>query len=77
MRGSYFEVRRVGGRPYVRDGMSMTFHSIHRPLDDYVRAVTDAGFVIERLVETPDLSDPPGARWRRMPLFLDFRARKI
>jgi ubiquinone/menaquinone biosynthesis C-methylase UbiE len=77
MDGSYFEARRVGGKPYVRDGMSMIFHSVHRPLHDYVAALASSGFAIDRLVESPDWSDPPGDRWRRMPLFLDFRARKI
>jgi SAM-dependent methyltransferase len=75
--GSYFDVRRVGGRPYVRDGMSMTFHSVHRSLQDYFAALVEAGFAVDRLFELPDLTDPPGHRWRRMPLFVDFRARKI
>ena len=75
--GSYFDVRRIGGKPYVRDGMSMTFHSVHRPLDAYFAALTDSGLAVDRLLETPDLSDPPGDRWRRMPMFLDFRAKKI
>lgn len=75
--GSYFDVHRVGGKPYVRDGMSMTFHSVHRPLQDYVSAFTTAGMSIDRLVEVQDLSAPPSDRWRRMPLFLDFRAQKI
>jgi SAM-dependent methyltransferase len=75
--GSYFDVRRVGGKPYVRDGMSMTFYSAHRPLQDYFAALNGAGLAVDRLLEFPDLTDPPGHRWRRMPLFLDFRARKI
>jgi SAM-dependent methyltransferase len=77
IRGSYFEPRRVGGKPYIRDGMSMTFHSIHRPLQDYFAAMSAAGLAVDRLLETPDYSAPPGDRWRRMPLFLDIRARKI
>jgi SAM-dependent methyltransferase len=77
MSDSYFHVRRVGGKPYVRDGISMTFHSIHRPLEDYLAAVSAGGLLIDRLVELPDLSEPPGDRWTRMPLFLDVRARKI
>ncbi|HEY7023840.1 MAG TPA: class I SAM-dependent methyltransferase [Candidatus Limnocylindrales bacterium] len=75
--GSYFDERRVGGKPYVRDGMSMTFHSVHRPLQDYVAALAEADLAIDRLFEWPDLSDPPGHRWRRMPMFLDCRAKKI
>ena len=76
MSGSYFEERRVGGKPYIRDGMSMTFHSVHRPLGTYVSVFNDVGMAIDRLQELGDLSDPPGTRWRRMPLFLDFRAVK-
>jgi hypothetical protein len=75
--GSYFDVHRVDAKPYVRDGLSMTFHSVHRPVQDYVRAVVAAGMVIDRFVESPGLSAPEPNRWRRMPLFLDFRAQKI
>jgi len=77
IRDSYFESRRIGGKPFTREGMAMTFHSEHRPLQAYFAALTGAGLVVDRLVETPDDSDPPGDRWRRMPLFLDLRARKI
>jgi SAM-dependent methyltransferase len=67
-------------RPYAdtvdRDGLRMTFTSIHRPLAAYVDALAAAGLVVERLSEIPDETDPPGARWQRIPLFLDFRARK-
>jgi hypothetical protein len=74
--GSYFGERRVGGKPYVRDGMSMTFHSAHRSVEGYLAPLFEAGLAIDALREFPDLGDPPGHRWRRMPLFLDFRAVK-
>jgi SAM-dependent methyltransferase len=74
--GSYFKERRVDAKPYVRDGMSMTFNSIHRPLQAYVDALSAAGLAIDRIVESPDWSAPPDDRWRRMPMFLDFRAIK-
>jgi SAM-dependent methyltransferase len=66
--GSYFQPRRDVGT-LARDGLTMTFHSEHRPLQAYTDALADAGFVIERLREptTPD----PGNVWHRMPLFLN------
>jgi SAM-dependent methyltransferase len=69
--GSYFE-----SRPYVdhleREGVTMTFHSRHHPLEGYVGALTAAGFVVEALREIPGDAD----RWRRVPLFLFIRAVK-
>jgi SAM-dependent methyltransferase len=64
-------------RPYAdvveRDGLRMTFTSIHRPLEAYTAALERVGLLIERLVEVPDTTDPPGDRWRRIPLFLHLR----
>jgi SAM-dependent methyltransferase len=72
---SYFEVRQY--RDVVeRDELRMTFASMHRPLQNYVDALGAARFVIERLVEVPDDTHPPGDRWQRIPLFLHFRAIK-
>jgi SAM-dependent methyltransferase len=56
-----------------RDGLEMTFESLHYPLEDYWRALRDAGFVIENLRELYDDAHP---RWRKVPLFLSFDARK-
>ena len=57
-----------------RDGYEMEFASLHRPLEAYVRALADAGFVVE------DLREPKSAlatqRWMRIPLFLYIRARR-
>jgi SAM-dependent methyltransferase len=75
IRESYLEQRRYADT-VERDGLQMTFTSVHRPLQAYVDALADAGFVVERLVEVPDSTDPPGDRWQRIPLFLDVRARK-
>ena len=63
-------------RPYaddiVRDGLSMRFESIHRPIESYTRALEDAGFAIEAIRE---IGDPdPDDKWSRVPLFLDLRA---
>jgi len=73
--GSYLETRRYADT-VERDGLAMTFHSRHRPMHAYVDMLTGSGLLVDRLVEVPDLSDPPGSRWRRMPLFLQIRAVK-
>jgi len=75
IRDSYFETRRYSDT-VERDGLRMTFSSYHRPLQGYVNAVEDAGLLVERLVEVPDASDPPGDRWSRMPLFIHLRVAK-
>jgi len=70
---SYFERRRLAD-DVNRDGLAMTFHSEHRPLQAYTDAIADAGLLIERVVEVrePDPSD----KWHRVPLFLHLRAVK-
>ena len=77
--GSYFE-RSQRELPVERDGLEMTFLDAHRPLEDYFRALEDAGLLVERLREIPDSTDAPAQesflRWRRVPLFLHLRARK-
>ena len=52
----------------TRDGLSMTYHGIHRPLQTYTEALAEAGFAIERLREQG--SDDPENKWSRIPLFL-------
>jgi hypothetical protein len=74
--GSYFEhvTKEV---PVERDGLSMTFLDAHRPLQDYFRALEDAGFLVERVREVADsgiAGSPSALRWRRIPLFLNLRA---
>jgi SAM-dependent methyltransferase len=72
----------LGTFPYAdtveRAGLSMTFHSRHRPLEAYCRALEDAGFLIEALREpaVPEhaIASPAGRRWQRLPLFLHLRA---
>lgn len=75
IRGSYFEPRRYADT-MTRNGLTMTFSSEHRPIQDYFAALEAAGLVVERLVEVPDMGDPPGSRWQRLPLFLHLRAVK-
>jgi SAM-dependent methyltransferase len=61
-----------------RDGLKMTFHGQHRPLQDYFAALEDAGFVVEALREPaiPEhgLRSENSRRWQRVPLFLHLRA---
>ena len=73
IRDSYFAARRCM-EDVERDGLSMRFVCEHRPLEDYARALEEAGFAIEALREVtePDARD----RWSRVPLFLDLRARR-
>lgn len=62
------------------DGLSMTFHSQHRPLEAYFLALEEAGLFVEALREpaVPDeaIGSPAGRRWQRVPLFLQLRARR-
>lgn len=57
-----------------REGLPMTFHSAHRPLEAYSRALEAAGYVVEAMREVGDESD--AGKWSRIPMFLDFRARR-
>jgi SAM-dependent methyltransferase len=64
-----------------RDGIQLTFHSEHRPIEAYSRALESAGLLIEAIRETraPDAvaGDRPGQRrWQRIPLSLHLRAMK-
>lgn len=77
--GSYLDrFRRVDA--VERDGLQMTFVSEHRPLQDYVEALADAGLLIERMRE-PAIPEAAIIRersrlWQRVPLFLHARALK-
>jgi SAM-dependent methyltransferase len=75
--GSYFD-RTAKEVPVERNGLEMTFLDAHRPLEDYFRALEDAGLLIERVREVGDgTAEPPWPsvlRWRRIPLFLHIRA---
>ena len=61
-----------------RDGLTMSFSSVHRPIESYFLAVEDAGLLIEALREpgVPDHAVVSDAdrRWQRLPLFLHLRA---
>jgi hypothetical protein len=76
----YFE-RRHYTDAVERDGLEMAFHGVHRPLQDYLGALRDAGLVIEDLRE-PAPTDAQVtafaelARARRRPVFLHLLARR-
>jgi SAM-dependent methyltransferase len=64
-----------------RAGIRLTFHSEHRPLEEYSLALERAGLLIEaiREVRAPDefvIREPSQRRWQRIPLFLHIRAIK-
>jgi ubiquinone/menaquinone biosynthesis C-methylase UbiE len=64
-----------------REGLRMTFSSVHRPLGVYVEQLSSNGLVIDRLGEVGEdpesvLAAPRRLRWTRMPLFLHLRARR-
>lgn len=77
IRGSYLDARRYQDE-VERDGRTMTFTSVHRPIEAYTEALAAAGFLVERLREpaVPDaaISGPSHRRWQRVPLFLHLRA---
>jgi SAM-dependent methyltransferase len=78
--GSYFGRRRFE-ETFERAGLAMTFHGWCYPLEDYMRALEDAGLLVEALREPRQLdefvaADPAEARWQRIPAFLFLRAAK-
>jgi SAM-dependent methyltransferase len=68
IRERYLEGRRFEMR-VARGGLEIHFRSWAYPLQDYVRAFEDAGFVIEALREPPDPDRP-------LPNFILVRARR-
>jgi SAM-dependent methyltransferase len=78
--GSYLD---TAPADWVADwgGIQLTFHSEHRPIEAYSRALETAGLLIEAIRETraPDAvtaARPGQRRWQRIPLFLHLRAVK-
>ena len=71
VRGSYLASYRYRD-DIERDGMAMTFHSEHRPLETYSRALEQAGLGIEVIREVTE--EDPADRWSRIPMFLHLRA---
>jgi SAM-dependent methyltransferase len=74
--GTYFGRRRFEVT-VERDGLTMSFRGWSHALEDYVRALADAGFVIEAMAEpVPASATPYLAQWCRVPMFLHIRAAK-
>ena len=77
--GSYLATSQYA-ETFARDGLEMTFTSVHRPLEAFTEALADARFLIERLREPAlpahAIQRERSARWRRFPLFLHIRAVK-
>jgi SAM-dependent methyltransferase len=78
--GSYLDRRKVH-ETFERDGLMMTFAGWAYPLEDYARALEEAGFLTELLREPPTPAesverDPAEKRWARVPMFLFLRAIK-
>jgi len=64
-----------------RDGVRLTFHSEHRPMEAYFHALADAGLLTETIREVRPSDQvvsehPSDRRWQRVPLFLQLRALK-
>lgn len=79
--GSYLEDRVpwYRGRTFERDGLRITFHGDRYSLEQYARALEEAGFAIEAIREPPVPyagveRDPSERRWQRLPCFLMLRA---
>ena len=76
--GSYLSAFRYSDH-IDRDGLAVTFHSMHRSLEAYARAIEDAGLLIEAIREPP-WNEPRGASrssgWHRVPIFCFLRAMK-
>jgi SAM-dependent methyltransferase len=54
------------------DGLKVFFFREHRPLETYVQALLDAGFIIEQWHEVTD--EDESKPWHRVPMFLDILA---
>jgi SAM-dependent methyltransferase len=67
----YFERREYHGR-FESGGLGITFHGYVRPVEDYTRALEDAGFLLDGFHEPADPGDDE--QWKRIPNFLYLRA---
>jgi hypothetical protein len=79
-RTRYFEHQCVD-ETVMKDSLTMTFHGWTYTLEDYARALEEAGFLIECVREPVQSAEQATKRsglegWRRVPLFLFMRAVK-
>jgi SAM-dependent methyltransferase len=80
-RSHYFD-EVPGGETVQRDGLTMDFLWIDRPLSFYTEALADSGFVIERLREPRPAAEtvtrhPALASARDRPFFVHLRCRRV
>ena len=76
--GSYLEGGEFEPIPEERDGLTMVWEGTRHPLHAYATALERSGLTVEALRE-PAPADGAGgryARWRRIPMFLMWRARR-
>lgn len=77
--GSYLDEFGIDLRA-KRNGFAMRFVSRHRPLQTYADALSENGFLVDRIREIPlpetAFTDEHSRRWQRIPLFLHLRALK-
>ena len=79
--GSYLGPRRWLDIPAMRDGLEMNFAGWAYSFEGYLGPLEEAGFLVEAVREPP-FSDPAAGpatsaqRWRRIPMFLMWRAVK-
>jgi SAM-dependent methyltransferase len=76
--GSYFDRRQLEDH-YARGGLEITFHGWVHPLEDYMRALELAGFLVVRMREpaipaAEVAADPCEARWLRLANFMQLLA---
>src|SRR5579864_3422820 len=77
--GAYLGERRWADLEVERDGLRMHFKGWAYSLEDYFGALERAGFVVQAVREPPIADEtialyPSEERWRRMPVFLMWRA---
>jgi hypothetical protein len=79
IKGDYLRTFRYS-ESIERDGLAMTFHSQHRPLETYFLALEGAGLAVDTLrgpgVPEHAITKVAHRQWQRLPLFLHLRARR-
>lgn len=79
LEGTYYGRQRFEGVE-ERDGLQMHFAGWSQPFEAYTAALEEAGLAITSLREPlPDISEDasPLKRWKRIPMFLWLKARKL
>jgi hypothetical protein len=76
--GAYLEGGELGPIADERNGLTMVWEGTRHPLHAYAAALEAAGLAIEALREPAPADGAPDhyERWRRIPMFLMWRARR-